>query len=380
MSARISKMVRATGLAVALMVAAPMAQAAVVWTTPDPVVAGQSARIVFSTSSRGAQPEVEVRVEAEQIVLMQSKPCPDAGVCFATWIPAIAEATLPPLAAGTYTVTLAWEDDDLPPSELTTLDVQAGAVVQVLPADGFWSPVGQPGSGLFVERRANVLAVSMYSYAADSGRPTWLLGSGNYAGDTAPLLMGAYQDGDCLGCAGYRMPTGPNGMAALQLRFESARRAWLEVAGVQGTATTVPVTSLPYGVDYVPHVLTDSVDAEFGPLPLPDLGGRWLFSIEDADAPAVALEVTVGDWSLQGEVLHWTSNVQLNCRSADGDQRAGCTFNPNIAFSPPLGAPLDNFYSGGFFVPLGNIQEDRMRGVFEDGGRTWHVRGFRTGW
>ena len=372
-------MLRALGATAAMVLATPVAQAAF-WTTPDPVVAGQPTRVVYTTSSRGGQPSVEVQMQGNQIVLMQGNPCADA--CFATWVPATTEATLPPLAPGTYTVTVAWKDDDLPPGEVATLDVQAGPVVQVLPADGFWSPVGQPGSGLFLERRADLLAVSMYSYTAGSGQPTWLLGSGTYAGDSVPLLMGAYLGGDCLGCAEYRAPTGPMGTAALQLRFESARRAWLDLpyAASAGGATTLPVTSLPYGVDYIAHTLTDSVDAEFGPLPLPDLGGRWLFSIEDADAPAVALEVTIGEWSLQGEVLHWTSNVQLTCRSADAGQRAGCTFNPNIAFSPPLGAPLDTFYSGGFFVPLGDIQEDRMRGVFEDGGRTWRVRGFRTAW
>lgn len=354
--------------------AAPSADAAF-WTTPDPVVAGQPARVVFTTWSYGGQPEVEVQVDGEQIVLLQTNLCA-AELCFSARIPAMAEATLPPLEPGTYTVLLVWAGEDDPPVEAATLQVQATPAVRVLPADGFWAPVDQPGSGLFLERRGDLLAVSLYSYADDEGQPYWLLGTSAYAGDKALLLLRGYSDGDCLGCADHRAPTAFGGGNALQLRFESARRAWLDIARLGRATITLPVTSLPYGAAYLPHTLTDAVDAEFGPLPLPDLRGGWIFAIEGADAPAAQYAFNPGTWSLEGDVVRFGGDVE--CRSATEEQRAGCTFSPGLAFSPPLPEPLNTFYGAGWFVPLGDIQEDRMRGVFEADGQTWRVQGFRT--
>jgi len=347
------------------------------WTTPDPVVAGQPTRVVFSSWSYGGQPEVEVQVEEGRIVLVQSNLC-GVDACFSARVPATVEAMLPPLAPGSYTVELVWAGEDDAPVEAAILDVQAIASSRVLPADGFWTPVGQPGSGLFLERRGDLLALSMYSYLPGAAQPFWLLGTGTYASDSAPLLMRAYQDGDCLGCADHRAPVGPGGSAALRLRFESARRAWLDVFGLGNDAVGPALISLPYGVDYIPHTLTDTVDAEFGPLPLPDLRGRWVFAIEGAESPDDTLSVRLDGWTLDGDAIFFSGNVAVECRSATEAQRAGCTFRPNLWFTPPPPEPLNTFYGPGWFVPLGDIQEDRMRGVLEADGQTWRVQGFRT--
>lgn len=362
-------------LPAALLTVAAQPAYAVFWTAPDPVVAGQPARAVFTTWSYGGQPEVEVQVEGQQIVLRQTNLCaPD--ICLSARIPALAEAALPPLEPGTYTVLLAWAGEDDPPVEAATLEVHAESSPLLLSAEGFWSPVGQPGSGLFLERRGNLLAVSAYSYQQDDS--FWLLGAANYSGDSALLSLRGYRDGACLGCSEHRPPKALSGAVALQLRFESARRAWLDTVRLGAGATSLPITSLPYGAAYIPYTLTDTVDAEFGPLPLPDLRGRWIFSIEGSDAPAVAFPVALDDWMLDGEVVRFGSSVAVECRSATDTQRAGCTFRPGLLFSPPPAEPLRTFYDSGWFVPLGDIQEDRMRGVLEADGQAWRVRGFRT--
>lgn len=347
------------------------------WTAPDPVVAGEPAELVFTTWSYGGQPDVEVQVDGRQIVLRQTNLCA-AELCLSARIPAMAGTTLPPLEPGTYTVLLVWAGEDDPPVEAATLEVQAGPTPRLLPAEGFWSTVGQPGSGLFLERRGGLLALSAYSYHQDDAY--WVLAAGPYAGDSALLRMNGYTDGDCLGCAGHRAPTGMKSAMALKLRFESARRAWLDVLVLGRPASSLPMTSLPFGAAYIAHTLTDTVDAEFGPLPLPDLRGRWIFSIEGADAPAVALPLRLDEWRLDGGTVFFDGPALalVACTSATDTQRAGCIFQPGANFDPPLAEPLDTFFGSGWFAALGDIQEDELRGVLEAEGRSWRVRGFRT--
>jgi len=166
--------------------------------------------------------------------------------------------------------------------------------------------------------------------------------------------------------------------SALQLRFESARRAWLDI-GPTGSAPAVPVISLPFGAAYIPHALSDSVDDAFGSLPLPDLRGRWMFAIEGAaDTPSQTRSIRLDQWTLEGDAIRFTGNEDVVCRSATQDQRAGCTFLGSIVLDPPPPEPIDSFLSHGWFVPLGDLEEDRMRGVFEADGQTWRVQGFRT--
>ena len=130
---------------------------------------------------------------------------------------------------------------------------------------------------------------------------------------------------------------------------------------------------------YIPHPLVDSVDDSFGPLPLPDLRGRWVFGIEGADAPLVSLDVRLEDWTLgEDEVLRFSGTVEVECTSATEDRRAGCQFRPGLLFSPPPPEPLATFYNTGWFGLLGDIEEDRIRGSFEADGQAWRVQGYRT--
>lgn len=84
MSARVM-MLPTFVLAVLLAVAAPRAEAAF-WTTPDPVVAGQPTRVVFTTGSYGGQPEVDVQVDGTQIVVVQTNLC-GVDICLSARVP-----------------------------------------------------------------------------------------------------------------------------------------------------------------------------------------------------------------------------------------------------------------------------------------------------
>lgn len=370
-------------LAVALLALASPPAAAVFWTEADPPVPGKPTRVVFTSFSYGGQPTLEVQVEGDRILLMQRNMCAEE-ICFSAAIPAVVEGTLPPLQPGSYTVMLDWELNSGEPTERATLVVaDAPAAARVLPAEGFWSPVGMPGSGLFLERRGELLALSAYTYDKNDGTPQWANGVGSYSGDSVPMQLQGFRDGDCLGCAEHRPPQGGPIARAVQLRFESARRAWLDVAGFDGPPTTVPVVSLPYGAAYLPYTLPDSVDAEFGSLALPDLRGRWLLAIEGADAPDALLDMDLQELAVEGGVVLFRESgpgrLSLSCSPATDTRRAGCTHDGGgIALDPPPTEPAATFLQGGVFFPLGDIEPDRMRGIIEADGQTWRVRGVRV--
>lgn len=363
-------------LAAALLALAMPSAAATFWTSPDPLVAGQPSRVAFSTWSYGGVPDSEVLVEDQQILIRQTNLC--AGdLCLAARIPVVAEAMLPPLQAGSYTVLLEWAGVDEPPDEVATLVVREEPGPRVEPAEGFWSPVGQPGSGLFLQRRGDLLTVSAYSY--EFGQTHWRLGTTRYGGDDVLVPMSGYRDGECLGCADYH-PAEPAGYPTMvRLRFESARRGWLDILVPGRAASTVAITSLPYGAAYVPQPLTDTVDEAFGPLPLPDLRGDWVFTMTDADAPVAHSYIRLMHREAEDGQVLFDGLYQVVCHSASTDQRAGCAFASNMAITPPPPEPLATFLAGeGWFVPLGNIQEDRMTGALQADGRTWQVQGFRV--
>jgi hypothetical protein len=78
--------------------------------------------------------------------------------------------------------------------------------------------------------------------------------------------------------------------------------------------------SLPFGDRYVATPLADTVDDEFGPLPLPNLQGRWLFD-HPAGTSVVAFEQPL---EADGSVRFVSGDIELTCRSATPQQRAGC--------------------------------------------------------
>ena len=160
---------------------------------------------------------------------------------------------------------------------------------------------------------------------------------------------------------------------ALRLRFESARRALVDVNG----SATVPVVSTPYGVEYLDVPLADSVDATWGPLRLPDLRGEWVFAIEQADArkDPLRLHFDILERTDDAVVFRAGQDARLSCRSATVERRAGCEYLwTGFVFSP---MPPNLFPLGPVWFALGDIEEDRMRGTVMIGEHEVDVRAFR---
>ena len=144
------------------------------------------------------------------------------------------------------------------------------------PSPGIWQIAGRNGSGFTLDVRENGVAVGLFTYD-DEGNATWSLSQGPIMGGTltAPLL--SFTDGSCLGCP-QQDPTAVPGQRTLALQFIGATRGLLTIDDNEA----VIVSLLPYGADYAPLPLAnDSLEADFGPHPMPALSGYWVFSQGD---------------------------------------------------------------------------------------------------
>ena len=363
-------MVLPTGGAVAL----PFLEPDLVWTAPASPVAGSPTQVLFEFFGTDGYRAVlrQVSLEGSRVVVEYDLTGEITGTDVVLYQTVYA-ATLPPLETGTYT--LVWRghgaDGSSHDEEIATIGVSAGTPTIARPAQGYWAAPDEPGSGLFLEQKGDVLAVALYSFSGRAASPSqWWLGAAPVLASDVLLALHTFTDGTCLGCPG----TGPqqrDNPAALRMRFESARRAWVDING----SATVPMTSLPYGAAYVPVALADPLDAEFGPLPLPDLLGEWVFAIED-DFFAFPIRLDFNELALGEDSAEFRQgeDARIQCVGADGTRGAGCEYQWTglIFTSPPPGTfPYTAWFD------LGDIEEDRMQGIATWQGRQLRVRAFR---
>lgn len=241
------------------------------------------------------------------------------------------------------------------------------------PADGYWLDPNQPGSGFMLDRQSGVWAVGHYNYLptgadAFAGEAAWQLGVGPLRRDSLLLPMDYYAGGGCFGCTNYVEPGAVRTVGLLRLRFESARRGWLQINGARET----PVTSLPFGAAYAPVSLEDAGDPTFGALQLPDPRGEWLLADDFGHSAVVrfAEPPQLPQTDLDPPIRYIGSVIGANFPVAN----LTCTEGEasNLAFGNP-GKPamcrllavaavgINNGVLLGDFE-LANIDEDRMQG------------------
>lgn len=186
--------------------------------------------------------------------------------------------------------------------------------LQAAPQAGIWKIVGRNGSGMTLDVRENGAAVGLFSYD-DEGDATWSLAQGPIIGNTLSATLTTFDDGSCLSCP-QQDPTAEPGSRALSLQFISATRALL----VLDNAEPLTLVLLPYGSDYVQAPIeNDPNELDFGPHPVPKLGGRWVFSQSDVatqrdpDA-AVVLDFIDHDVTLADDGVH---AERISARAAD---------------------------------------------------------------
>lgn len=335
----------------AMVVLAPGAIAAdfVMMTAPAQPIAGQPWSIVFAAQTlqgRDLNPATgpEVTVLGDRIRIRPRAECnePTCDVL----VKSIIRADVPPLPPGQYTVeVVSVEFMDFAFAAPFSVEVKTAEPKQrVRAVDGFWSQPGKPGRGLSLQTRGETMGIALYDSRAvfQQFEPIWHLDAPVIRGDTVVVAprrqRSQLADPACLGCVQSTEPEQLLATFPLRLRFESERRAWVDLAD----GRTIPIVSLPFGASYVPIALHDSVDSEFGLLPLPDLQGRWFF-----DLPGGGRVVELRAPQANGEQVEFQADsLSIRCSSASSTQRAGCAL---------LGG------SEAYFAMLGDTSEHRIR-------------------
>lgn len=72
------------------------------------------------------------------------------------------------------------------------------SALPTLPAEGFWTIPGQPGTGMHLQHRGPILAMSQFDFI--EGLPHWRLGVAPLAGTATVVQLNSYGGGSCLGC------------------------------------------------------------------------------------------------------------------------------------------------------------------------------------
>jgi hypothetical protein len=333
------------------LVALPVFSAEQVMTAPRAPSAGQATTLIFSAPSLGLDLDPATQpvasVEGAMIRIDLNAEC-DQVFCDAL-ADTLFRVDLPPLEEGEYVVAVHGSAQSS--QSMGSFEFVVGPAVAVTlrrPAEGAWSDQSRPGTGLHLQHRGPLLAVSQFGFREDQAH--WRLDVAPLQGDSLLLLLRDYDAGSCFGCDPYVAPAVKLGGTPLLISFDSARRARAEL--VDGTI--VPLVSLPFGADYVPFAMTDAADAEFGPLPLPDLSGTWAYndSIQTFGPAEVLNDREVIFRHVEG------SQMELRCISRPEDV-ATCSLN--LAISPiPTPAPPRAV------AALGDIEENRIRMVTND--------------
>lgn len=327
----------------------------VMMTAPLQPVAGHPWSVVFAATTlqgRDLNPATgpEVVIAGDRIRIRPRAECtePSCDVL----VKNVFRADVPAVPAGRYTVEVVnGEQTDFAFAQPFTVDVVGSTPPErVRAVDGFWSEPRRPGRGFALYTRGSTMGVGLFDSRAvfQQFEPIWQLDAPTIRGDSvvaAPRRQRTQlANPACIGCAQSIEPEQLLSTLPLRLRFESERRARLDL----GDGTVHALVSLPFGVPYVPVSLTDTVDAEFGTLPLPDLQGRWLF-----DLPQGAQVLTLSAARVEGaQVVFSATGFELICTSATSTQRAGCGLQG--------AAPA-------FFARLGDVSERRMRFRSADG-------------
>ena len=337
-------------------IAAAPTQSYAALTSPAQPVEGEPWSIVLSISSAGLSDDnpapPTVRVVDNELLVRVNAECisPSCDVLQTVFV----RVDMPGLAAGDYVIRI----EDHPFASSIPVTVSAGsAPPRLRPADGFWMPAGRPGSGIHIQLRGETVGLGIFDsaklFSAEPRYdPLWSTDAtplrGNALVSTPRRLATQYEYDraiNCLTCVSAIHPQLHLSRMPFQMTFESERRAWFE----DEEGNRFPMVAFAFGDPYLEVVLEDTVDVDFGTLPMPNLQGTWAI----ASANGTEL-IRIGPAAvMDGQVVFADDTLRIECLGATADKRAGC----QIVDGPQ--------HLVGAFAPLGNIHPSRIR--FEHG-------------
>src|SRR5690606_24799659 len=101
------------------------------------------------------------------------------------------------------------------------------SVATLLPAEGFWSMPGRPGTGMHFQHRGDLLAVSQFDFV--DGESHWRLGVAPLGLTGAQVALHSHSGGSCVGCTPHVAPVQDDAPVLVAIEFDSARRAMLDL-------------------------------------------------------------------------------------------------------------------------------------------------------
>lgn len=353
----------ATLLLAGLLGAAPVA-AELVMTAPAQVVAGHGATLLFSydTTQHDLDPSTQPTATVDGLTIRVDVNAECAHISCDVLDERLFRVELPPLPAGEYAVELHADAASDQARGTFSLEVVEGELPAVAPAEGFWTQQARPGTGLHVQHRGELLAVSQFDFRDEQAH--WRIDATPLHGNSALAQLRDYAGGSCFGCTPYHAPdTDELGGEFVRLTFESARQVRVE----RLDGTVLPLINLPFGADYASTSLQTPEQTAFDPLALPDLQGRWAIpELSQGTIRFGAPELTEAGTVLFPDTRPDVgATITIECMPQSEAQAAGCQLSVEGASAPSVESA---------FAALGDVEEQRVLFREADGNPVWAVR------
>jgi hypothetical protein len=195
-------------------------------------------------------------------------------------------------------------------------------------ASGFWYAPSNPGTGFHFDVSGDShvgFSVLDAESRFDRLEPIWRIDHTRYHDEGfvgAPRLRRSQNPGvgNCFACPpGSAEPTFNIATRAFRIRAVSHRRALVDLS----SGETIPIVALPSGRRFLSARLVDRDDAMFGPLPIPDVRGRWIF-----DLPTGVEEIVFDSFEMSPGVVVFSGGPhRLTCREGSASSAASCTLS-----------------------------------------------------
>lgn len=304
------------------------------WTMPAQPAANQPWTLVFEASALGGRDldpatEPSATLVDGRIVVNLNTECSVQGCD--VLVRSVFRVEMSGIPQGEYPVTYvdAAGPEELPTGIAVTVEAEPD-LPEPSPAliSGFWYAADNPGSGFYLDISSDgQVGMSVLDAESRSERlePIWRIDSTRYhAGGfvVAPRVRRSQstETGNCFTCPGNSLdPTFNVASRAYRVRAVSYRRAMVDLSD----GVTAPITAFPLGNRYLSTSLVDKDDGVFGPLPVPDLRGRWIIDLPTG-SEAVSFENLEES---AGRVIFDAQEYRISCAEGSASTSAECTLS-----------------------------------------------------